>query len=328
MKVGFDVSASIYGTGVSQYLVNLVASLPVEQLRLFGYSLRRQSDIKRLFPQAKTYPIPPTLADFIWNRLHIYNIENLIGGIDVLHSSDWVQPPTKAKKVTTVHDLSAFLYPAEMDPLIVSVQTRRMKWVAAECDKIICVSQNTAEDLKRLFAVADSRISVIPEALPSKYLSLHPQISKNTNYVLAIGARQPRKNIRRLKKACEILRQKLIIVGEGSEMGYVSDQDMVNYLAGAQAFVYPSLYEGFGLPILEAFHYGVPVAASNTSSIPEVAGDAAVYFDPLDEEQMAKGIVEAISNREKLIAEGKKQLAKFSWATTATQTMEVYKSVC
>ena len=98
-------------------------------------------------------------------------------------------------------------------------------------------------------------------------------------------------------------------------------------MAGASAFVYPSLYEGFGLPILEAFYHKTPVACSNTSSLPEVAGDAAIYFDPYNIEQMAKAITEAIKNRQKLVELGTKQLAKFSWDKCAKETLEVYKSL-
>ncbi|MEK7090997.1 MAG: glycosyltransferase family 1 protein [Patescibacteria group bacterium] len=320
MKVGLDVSSIIYGTGVSNYTLELLQHLPQEIVVPFGFSLRRRQD--------HFFPFPPTLMHYLWNKLHIVNVETLIGKIDVYHSSDWTQGPSRAKKVTTVHDLSPFLYPAETDPQIVAVHTARMKWVVKECDKIICVSNSTVGDLHRLFPQTVGRTIVIPEALADKYLTLKPQITKNANYVFAIGARQPRKNIDRLKKACENIHQKLIAVGEGSDIGYVSDQDLVNYLAGASAFVYPSLYEGFGLPILEAFHYKIPVACSNTSSLPEVAGDAAAYFDPLSVESIAAGITRAIKDRERLIAAGSKQLAKFSWDNAAQETLKVYQSLC
>lgn len=312
MRVGIDVSSVIYGTGVSNYTQELMMGLE----SLIG------NDLKTF--KFSRYPL--AVMEFLWNKLHILNVEIFTGPIDVYHSSDWTQGPSRAKKVTTIHDLTPFLYPAETDPQIVAVHTARMRWVVKECDKIICVSQSTAEDLKRLFAVSDSRIAIIYEALPSKFL-LTPQITKNANYVLAIGVRQPRKNIDRLKQACGQLGQKLIIIGEGSDAGYVSDQDLVNYLAGASAFVYPSLYEGFGLPILEAFYYQVPVACSNTSSFPEVAGEAAAYFDPLSVESIAAGIIQTIKDRDRLIAAGTQQLSKFSWTTTAQQTLEVYKSL-
>ncbi len=327
MKVGIDISQAIYGTGVSDYLIGLVNHLPQLEFKLWGGSLRRGSELKALFPQASIAPLPPTAAHWLWNVGHVVPIEWLVGKVDIWHSSDWAQPPTQAHKVTTVHDLAAFLYPSEMDPQIVAVQRARMEWVIKEVEQIICVSQNTANDLKRLFAVPDERIKVIYEALPERF-KLKPQITKQANYVFAIGARQPRKNIDRLNKACARIGQKLIIVGEGSEIGYVSDQQLVDLLAGAQAFVFPSIYEGFGLPILGAFHHAVPVACSNTSSLPEVAGDAAQYFDPLDEEDMAQAISQAIINKEKLITAGKKQLAKFSWENTAAQTYQVYQSLC
>ncbi len=326
MRVGIDISAAVYGTGVSDYVLGLIGNLPTDEILPFGFSLRRRDDLKRIIPNGVSLLLPPTLMHFLWNRLHVLPVELFVGKVNVYHSSDWIQGPSQAKKVTTVHDLSPFLYPQELDPQIVAVQTARMKWVIKECDQIICVSQNTAADLKRLFSVSGDRIKVIYEALPSRF-QLKPQITKDTNYVFAIGARQPRKNIDRLKQACAKLGQKLVVVGEGSEIGYVSDQDLVNYLAGASAFVYPSLYEGFGLPILGAFYHGVPVACSNTSSLPEVAGDAATYFDPLNEETMAKAITEAIASRDKLIVAGKKQLAKFSWVKTAEETTQVYKSL-
>lgn len=337
MKVGIDISQAIYGTGVSDYVINLVQHLPAGILVPFGYSLRRQDDLERILFQGVSFPIPPTVMHYVWNKLHLVNVETLVGPIDIYHSSDWTQGPSRAKKVTTVHDLSPFLYPQELDPKIVAAQTARIKWVVKECDQIICVSNNTAHDMMRLFSVSQGRIKVIYEALPQRF-QLKPQITKSSNYILTIGARQPRKNIARLINVCQRLNQKLIIIGEKpnspsqipnfiSFTGYVSDQQLVDLLAGASVFVYPSLYEGFGLPILEAFYHGVPVACSNTSSLPEVAGDAAVYFDPLSETAIAQAITEAIANRAKLVAAGKTQLAKFSWDKAAKETLTVYNSL-
>jgi glycosyltransferase involved in cell wall biosynthesis len=341
MKIAIDVSQSVYGTGVSDYTINLYNNLPSEQVLPFGYSLRRRSELKRLFPSGKFYSVPPTIMDIVGNKLHGISIDALIGKIDVYHSSDWIQFPTLAKAVTTIHDLSPFIYPREMDSKIVSNHTQRMKWVVKECDKIICVSQNTAQDLQRIFNVSASRISIIYEALPQRF-QLSPQIIKQTNYAVTIGARQPRKNIERLIgsylnfKEKYSLPSKLIVIGEKPRQitdesvvytGYITDQMLVNYLAGAQVMVYPSIYEGFGLPILGAFHHNVPVVTSNASSLPEVAGDAAVLVDPMDEESIAIGIASAVKNRDKLIVAGQLQLAKFSWEKTASQTLEVYNSI-
>ncbi len=345
MQIGIDVGSVVYGTGVSDYTLNLVNELSKnyqDQLVLFGASLRRGQEIKDLFSSAKTFPIPPSLLEFIWNRLHVVPVESLIGKVDVFHGSDWTEPPSKAAKVTTVHDLSPFLFPQEMDPQIVAVHTRKMAWSIKECRKFICVSQNTANDLQRLFAVPSDKIVITAEAVPSRFL-LTPRITKHSNYLVAIGARQKRKNIDRLVRAYLAYKDKLdlpkkmIIIGENSSVsvdpavtftGYVDDQTLVDLLAGAEAFVYPSLYEGFGLPILEAFYHQVAVAASNTSAIPEVVGEAGVLFDPYDEVDIAKGIKQAIESKTELTKKGQARLANYTWEKTATQTLDVYKSLC
>lgn len=310
MKVGIDISSIIYGTGVSNYTQELIDHLkPIINLKTFKFS---------------RYPL--MAMEFLWNRLHILDVETFTGQVDVYHSSDWVQAPSKAKKVTTVHDLTPFLYPKEIDPLIVEVHTRRMKWVEKECDAVICVSQSTADDLQKLFNISPDKIHIIYEAMPTKSM-IKPTHKVQEQYIFAIGADKPRKNIARLERVCKKLGLKLYTAGHQGNLGYLSDQELVNYLASAKVFVYPSIYEGFGLPILEAFYHKIPVACSNTSSMPEVAGDAAVYFDPLSEDEMAKAITNAIKNKTKLVELGVKQLAKFSWAKCAQETLEVYKSL-
>ena len=334
MKIALDISPALYGTGVSDYTTELARRLPVLQ---FGYSLRRRPELQRLFPAARVFPFPPTAMHYLWNKLHVFSVENLTGHVDVYHSSDWTQAPSSAKKVTAVHDLAPFLYPDETSHEIVAAHTARMKWVVKECDKIICVSQNTANDMSKLFPESFPRLIVIPEALPSRFL-LHPTTHYSQPSLLAMGPRQPRKNIARLISACARLSKKLIIIGEHDSSfmphdsvtftGYISDQELVNYLAGAACFAYPSLYEGFGLPILGAFHHKAPVACSDIAVFHETAGSAAAYFDPLDEESIANSITEAIKNKKTLTAAGTKQLSKFSWSQTATETMKVYKSLC
>lgn len=332
MKIAFDISPALYGTGVSDYTIELTNHLPVLQ---FGYSMRRYQELKNTFPKAKIFPFPPTAMHYLWNKLHILPVENLVGNVDIYHSSDWAQAPSKSKKVTTVHDLAPFLYSDETSPEIVAAHKARMNWVVKECDTIICVSQNTSGDMLKLFPETKSRLVVIPEALPSRFL-LNPEPCNLNPYIVAIGARQPRKNINRLISACARLSKKLIIIGENAQTttdpsvtftGYVSNQELVNYLAGASCFVYPSLYEGFGLPILGAFHHQIPVACSDIAVFHETAGSAASYFDPFDEESIASGISSAIKNKEKLIELGTQQLSKFSWQKIAAETMKVYNSL-
>lgn len=363
MKIGIDVSQAIFGSGVSDYTIDLVHAIqstdPTNDYLLFGSSLRRLGDIRRLFPEAKTFRFPPMLLHYLWNYLHIVNIENLIGQVDIFHSSDWVEPPASCPKVTTVHDLSPFLFPQEMSSgqfrNISLVHSARMNWVVKECRKIICVSESTASELKTIFKVHSDRIEVIPEALPTRF-SFHPTLQEIkhfkefyhlTDYLLAIGTPQPRKNITRLVTAylqfASQLRlpEKLVVIGgHGWGMtnipvhpqiiftGYLPDKDTAALLAGAKAFAYPSLHEGFGLPILNAFFHQVPVVTSNISSMPEVAGNAAILVDPEDEESIAHGLAQAIKNRKMLIQAGTQRLAEFSWEKAARQTLMVYSQLC
>ena len=134
MKIGIDISQVIYGTGVSTYTENLVKALLLQDKKneylLFGGSLRRRADLKTFVSElkgnfeSKFFPIPPTLGDILWNRLHILPIEKLVGDLDVFHSSDWTQPPSKAFKVTTVHDLIPLKFPGILIPKL-SQPTKR-----------------------------------------------------------------------------------------------------------------------------------------------------------------------------------------------------------
>lgn len=332
MVIGIDVSQSVYGTGVSDYTINLYRSLQKiispHHLTPVGFSLRRRQQLKNLFPDSRIYPIPPFVLEQMWNVFHIIGFENFSKAIDIYHSSDWTQAPSRAKKVTTVHDLAPIIYPDEHDPQIVSVHTRRLSRVVAECDAVICVSHNTAKDFLKAYHYPNNQVFVTHEALPQRFIQA---IEKNSegDYILAIGARQPRKNIRRLVSAHRKYQKKyhlprLIIVGEGG-IGYVSDRKLANLMAHARCFVYPSLYEGFGLPILGAFYHRTPVTCSDIPVFHEVAGDAAIYFDPHDEESIAKAISRAIQVPK---SNANHQLNKFSWTKTAQETYKVYQTLC
>lgn len=369
MKIAIDVSQSIFGTGVSDYTVELVRCLlPLSnshKYSLFGASLRRSPEFKSLFGNAEnvrltTSLLSPVALDFLWNRLHVLPIESFVGEVDIYHSSDWAQAPSRAKKVTTVHDLSPFLFPEEMRSGglrdITAVHQRKMKRVANECDKIICVSKSTAHDLVKIFpSIEESRVVVIPEALPSRFgstptqqeISLIKSRFSLSDYIVAIGTLNPRKNIVRLANAfLEYqkklnLPEKLVIIGRpGWKMsplppqkniimtGYLPDSDLEALIRGASIFAYPSLYEGFGLPVLIAFHHQVPVVTSNVSSLPEVAGAGAVLIDPGSEESIALGLAQALKNKSRLVPAGLAQLAKFNWEKTARQTLQTYTSLC
>ncbi len=341
MKLAIDVSQVVYNTGVSDYTRELVTRLPTDGLVKFGFSIRKRHELSGAVNGAKVIPVPPIFTDLVFNQTRILSLEDLVGGVDLYHSSDWIQIRSKAKKVTTIHDMAPFLFPSEHTTDIVAVHSRRMKIVLQECDHFICVSNNTAKDLVRLFGVPKSRISVIYEALPSKFKTKPSEIMES-DYLLTMGSNQPRKNVDRLISAFVThksrlkLPSKLIIVGMHGDSdtsdvvfkGFVPDSELVGLMKNARAFVYPSIYEGFGLPVLGAFFLRTPVATSNTSCLPEIAGNAASFFDPYDEFSIAMGIKKAIEDKKNLIDLGIRQLKKFSWERTAVDTYNLYETLC
>lgn len=339
MKIGIDISQTVFeGTGTAVYTKNLVENLlkvdPKNQYCFFGASLRRR--------QKNFWPIPPTALEILWNQWHIMPVENFVGPIDVFHSSDWTQPPSKAKKVTTIHDLIVYKFPESSHPRIIAAQKRRLVWVKKEVDKIIAVSESTKKDIVEILKIPEEKIKVVYEAANMK--APQDKYQNGKPYILAVGTREPRKNFNRLIEAFKKIKNKdtdLLIAGKagwGLEetsgvkiLGYIPPEKLAQYYAGAQAFVYPSLYEGFGLPILEAFNCCCPVITSNISSMPEVGGKAAIYVDPLDVNDITEKINWVLSlstaKRNEIITLGKSQTEKFSWEKCAQETIKIYEEI-
>jgi len=360
MKIGIDISQSIYGTGVSVYTKNLCSSLiklhPEDEFVLFGGSLRRKSELtslaKKLKGTPKIFPFPPTMLDFIWNSLHVLPVEKIIGEVDIVHTSDWAEPPSHLPKVTTVHDLIPFKYPQTTTDSIRQAHKKRLHWVARESDKIIAVSRSTKEDLISVLRVPEEKIIVIPEGVESRFtpqpLELIDQIKRKYKikgeYIFSLSTLEPRKNQAGLIKAFEIVRKMypdftLLLGGrtgwgeipkpvEGVLMpGFISENDLPVLYSGASVFALPSFYEGFGLPPLQAMACGAPVVSSNTSSIPEVVGEAGILVDPRNTQDIAAGIITAIQKRGKLRELGLAQAAKFTWEKTAESTYSIYQEI-
>lgn len=377
MIICIDITSVPYGTGVSNYTLNLVRNLvrldKSNQYKLFFSSLRLRipSEITELkkYRNVKIYHyrLPISLLEFLWNRLHIIPIELFVGKCDIFHTSDWTQPPTIwAKTITTIHDLAPFLFPQWQHPLIIETHNRKLKLATQKCRKFICVSQNTKTDLIKLFPQINSdKISVIYEAAEDKYdkfnkLSkdlqkrktdvIHRQYGLN-KFILAQGTREPRKNLTKLIEAFNFFKKnnpdnkvELAIAGKygwGEDvihlknpsikiLGYIPEKDMVALHASALCLAYPSLYEGFGLPIIKSMKVGTPVITSTTSSLPEISGPAAILVNPDNTDDIARAIEKIIKSpnfRRSLIGKGYKQAAKFSWTLAAKNTLAVYQSL-
>jgi glycosyltransferase involved in cell wall biosynthesis len=207
---------------------------------------------------------------------------------------------------------------------------------ARGAQRVICVSEYTAGDVVRRYGVDPARIRVIPNA-PSLPMGSAP-VPEGEPYVLAVGDLRAKKNLRRLVEAWSALGtgHRLVLAGLGElpglpaavdAVGYVDDERLDALMRGADVLVHPSLYEGFGLVVLEAMARGVPVAAADATALPETGGDAAVYFDPLDVTSMTAAIREALAAREDLAARGRERAARYSWRRTADETAAVYREL-
>jgi len=276
------------------------------------------------------------------------------------HVLPFVQPARRLPPaVVTIHDLGYYYFPAAhlwQQRLYVDWGTR---WSASAASAVIAVSQATATDLQRITGTPAGKIHVVYEAANAKPLPAAESIAAYRKewglarpYALYVGTLQPRKNLARLISAYEELCQRgqaqfdLVLAGMAGWLsqeivaqaqqsayaayihlpGYVADREMSTLMAGARLFAFPSLYEGFGLPILEAQSLGVPVMTAKGSSLPEVAGDAALYVDPTDVEAIAQAMLRLSQDeslRQEMIAAGYRNVQRFSWTKAAAETLAV-----
>lgn len=314
----------------------------------------------------KKHFLPPTLLDFFWNKLHIFPIDNFIGENDLVLTSDWTEPPSQSKKITVVHDLVYLKFPETFDKKIVNVQKRRLKWVKKESSLIIADSFSTKNDIMELLKVPENKIEVIYPAVEISNPTL-PEIKKIINkyqirrpFILTVGKIEPRKNLQRLINAFKKTNIKnidLFIVGPkgwnssnyklftrrslGEDgqitncnnikfLGFIPDQDLFCLYKEALFFIYPSIYEGFGYPLVEAMEVGCPVTTSNTSSLKEIAEGYGLLFNPYSEDNIADTIITMYRNenlRKQLKEKGKKRSRDFSQKKFAHDLMEAFEKI-
>lgn len=356
MNIGIDISQMCYeGTGVARYVYGLTRALllgdSLDKFTLFAGALRQRSYFTNIMKKSpwdkaawKILPLPPKLAGLALNALPI-RVESLIGRVDIFHSSDWAEPSSTCPRVTTVHDLVFKKYPSTVDPMILSTQTKRLKKIISSGTHIIADSMSTKLDLVEIYGLSDTRIDVVYPGIDPIYSPQTKQeIERVKNkyklpdrFVLSVGTQEPRKNIERLIKACKLIDIPLVLIGKYGwggvitskviSLGFVCDIDLPAIYSAATVFAYPSLYEGFGFPVLEAMACGTAVVTSNISSLPEICGGAAILIDPLKVQDLSSGLEEVLSSSDKLVALGLAQAKKFTWAATATQVLEVYEKI-
>lgn len=318
MRVAVDITPlRLTSAGTARYLRNLLARIaPEHELRPIAFGGPGHASV--LARELAWYP----------------HALSLLRGVDVLHCPTYYAPTMpRVPLVVTVHDLAVWRQPDAFGRWTRWFVPKAVPRMLRNAARVIAVSEFTKGELVELLHVPEERIVVVPNAAEEVFTSAGEAVEGE--YVLAVGTLEPRKNLTRVAEAARVTGRELLVVGaEGwgnvelagaRHVGRVSDEELARLLRGAQCAVYASLYEGFGLPVLEAMACGTPVVTSRGGATEEVAGGAAVLVDPLDPDGIASGIEEAVARREELRALGSARAAQFSWDESARRTVEVYR---
>jgi glycosyltransferase involved in cell wall biosynthesis len=369
MRIGIDAHAIGSQTaGNETYIKNLVealAAIDTENEYVLFFTRPEAADAWRgrfrnvrvclVRPHTRYLRIPFSLPLAAWRT-----------GVDLLHVQYVAPPICPCPVVATIHDLSFEHLPQLYTPRERWLFKLAIGYTARRAARILTVSEYSARDLLATYRLPPERVVVTPEGVsalfapvrdPARLQAVRRRYGIAREYILSVGSLQPRKNLVRLIRAYVNLRRRdeewdhqLVIVGKkgwlyqdifraarqspfGEDIlftGYVPEEDLPALYSGATVFVYPSLFEGFGLPVLEAMACGVPVITSNSSSLPEVVGEAALLVDPYDERALEVALQNVVWNaelRRELSERGMRRARHFSWTRTAELTLRVYEDV-
>jgi glycosyltransferase involved in cell wall biosynthesis len=281
-----------------------------------------------------------------WSRLGFPKVERLAGTLDVFHFSDWMYPAQRGGlRTTTVYDLSPLHHPEWVAPLTRRMHGRKYANAAQTSDLVFAISEFTADDVARTLRFPRERIPVAYPGVHPRYSPEGPKADRGAPYVLAVATLEPRKNLETLVAAYALVRAgrpdlKLVVAGAPVEwaeqalagegvtaLGFVPDAQLPALYRGASAFAYPSLFEGFGIPVVEAMASGVPVVASAHSSLDEAAGNAAIRADPTSPEHLARAIERGFAERKTLVPRGIEHARRFTWRACGEAYLHGFSTV-
>lgn len=381
MHIAVDYTAAAWqGAGIGRYTRELIrATVPLD--RSLRYTLFYAAgglpaglpyvgDLRALCAahphvRARPLPISPRLLTILWQRLRLpLPVEALVGPIDLLHAPDFVLPPTRARTIMTVHDLTFLVHPETAEPRLRRYLSAAVPRSLRRADLVLVDSLATRDDLRRLLGLDPSRAELLYPGVDPRFRPLPPaetapvraQLGLPGRFLLFVGTIEPRKNLARLIEAFARLADDpggayadlhLVVAGRRGWLydeifatvgrlglrarvhfpDFVADDQLPALYNLAEAFVYPSLYEGFGFPALEALACGTPVVTTQVSSLPEVVGAAAVLADPHDSAAIAAGIARALADAPRLRAAGPPQAQRFRWGDAGQALLNSYRRV-
>jgi glycosyltransferase involved in cell wall biosynthesis len=351
-------------TGIGRYAFHLIKSLSEidKENEYLLYAKKGMLNFTKHVPDFGSPNFVPRIDRM--NR----GIENSLGKVDIYHSPspDALNVNNGARIVVTVHDLIFKTFPQGHTQRTLDETEKQFQMIREVASKIICCSQNTVRDLQKYFHVKKEKIAMVYQGVDKNiFYVINEEEGHMADrvirlkgvrepFILSVGTIEPRKNLENILHAFDKLRTrrqfsgKLVVIGmrgwmsDGIEslirklelknhvifLGYLSDAELRYFYNRAEAFLFPSFYEGFGFPIVEAFCCGTPVVTSNVSSCPEVAGDAALITDPYNPEAIADSVAQLLTDqalRKTLIERGLKRACDFNFRKTASKTLEVYR---
>jgi glycosyltransferase involved in cell wall biosynthesis len=353
--------------GNETYATNLIEALAeIDQLNRYTLYVTKREAIERFANRWPNFTVKQTLPHTPLVRIPLTLVRELRRHpVDVLHVQYTAPPLAPCPVVATIHDLAFEHLPETFNRRSWMQLRLTVRRTARRAAQIITVSEYSRQDISKTYKIEPQRILVTPEAARAGFspVTNETELKKvrktygiERDYILSLCSIQPRKNLVRLIEAYSLLRQsrpevklpQLVLAGKrgwldgetfnaarqsvgGSDIlftGYVGEEDLPALYSGAACFVYPSYFEGFGLPILEAMQCGAPVVAGNRTSIPELVADAGLLFDPFDTSALVealKRILDDADYRARLRAKGFLRSGEFSWKETAQLTLKAYE---
>jgi glycosyltransferase involved in cell wall biosynthesis len=279
-------------------------------------------------------------ARTVWSRLGRPPVERVTGRLDVFHFSDWMYPPQEAGvRSTMVHDLVPLRFPEWVHPRTRRMHAAKYAHAARTCDLVFANSRFTAADVVELLRVPEASVHVAYPGVDEQFTAEGPRTELDGPYLLSVATLEPRKNLQTLVDAFRLLDGELQLAVAGGAgwgrqpalaapgvktLGYVPHEELPRLYRGTQVFVYPSRFEGFGMPVVEAMACGAPCVVSSHPSLDEACGDAAVRVDPESPEAIADGIRRALGERDELSRRGRAHAARFTWGENGRAHLEAF----
>ena len=353
MRIVVDVAPLSHPrTGVGNYirgsLLGITEAGGHEVVAFAPASVRGRREIERALAGVaveRSLPVVPAAHALrtAWSRIGRPAVEHVTGDLDVFHFGDWWYPPQRhGLRSTMIHDLVPLHHPEWVHSRTERMHSAKYEHAANACDVVVVNSRFTGDDVAETLGVPRERIHVAYPGVEPGFTPDGEGADLGRPYILTVATLEPRKNLATLIDAHSRLRVELALAVSGAagwgrkpsldaagivRLGYTPPEALPRLYRGASVVVYPSLFEGFGMPVLEAMACGVPVVASSHPSLDEACGDAAVRADPLDPGAIAAAIENALERRDELVPLGLEHARSFTWLANGQAHLSAWEAV-